>query len=105
MKPTLQKNRKLILTTNEDCEVWPVYDRAYQDGPSAANDPTEMTHERHGDSLQDDLSGGEEDKVVIGEVGIVAIGPHVGSQVGVNVRVTKHKPDLFYYILLLFPWL
>ena len=48
-----------------------------------------MPDERHGGSLDDDLSGGEVDKVVIGQVGVIPIGPHVGGEVGVEVRVTE----------------
>ena len=69
----------------------PVYCRPDEDGPPAANDPAEVTHEGHGGPLQDDLRGGEVDEVVVGEAGVVAVGPHVGDEVGVEVGITEEK--------------
>ena len=50
-----------------------------------------MTHEGHGGALQDDLGGGEVHEVVVGEAGVMAVGPHVGDEVGVEVGITEEK--------------
>ena len=79
-----------------------VYGTANQYGEPAAKDPGQVPDERHGGSLDDDLSGGEVDKVVIGQVGVVPIGPHVGGEVGIEVRVTEGlslKSRLIFSIL------
>ena len=67
----------------------PVYSGACQNGPPAPNDPAEVTNEGHGSALQDHLGGGQVDEVVVGQAGIVAVSPHVGDEVCVEVRVTE----------------
>ena len=51
-----------------------------------------MSHEGHGGALQHHLGGGQVDEVVVGQIGILAISPHVGGEVSVQVGVTEVGP-------------
>ena len=50
-----------------------------------------MSHEGHGGALQHHLGGGQVDEVVVGQIGILAISPHVGGEVSVNVGVAEGR--------------
>ena len=58
-------------------------------GTPAANHPAELAHQGHRHPLQDHLGGGEEHEVLVGQVGIVSVGAHVGGQVGVDVWIAE----------------
>ena len=81
--------------SGEHCTVLPVDSWAYKYWPPAANNPTDPAHNGHRHPLEDNLGGGQEHEIVVGQGRIVSGGAHVGGQVGVDVWITEVKDQLF----------